>query len=87
MAARYYKALRSGGSLEELQIKLWRAVCAGEEALKAASDPEELRKSLHAFSQVCQTYLKVFESSELVARMDEIKKLIQENPGSQGIKL
>jgi len=76
MPARFYKAIKNPGSIEDLKVKIWRAVCAAEEVLKAADCAEETIRAVHALIQAGREYAKILVNSELEERLKAIEAAI-----------
>lgn len=73
-AKRRQQAERAG-TVEDLRLKVWRALDAADGVLgDAKSDPVLKLRALHALTQASSAYLKLVEVSELDARMRRIEE-------------
>jgi hypothetical protein len=72
------RKVRKPGNLQDLQRKLWRALCAAEAVLDASEDPELTLKAVHAVSQCAGQYAKLLEIGELEARVQALEASMQQ---------
>jgi hypothetical protein len=71
---------RAKGTLNALQIRSWRAVRAADAALTEAmqeGDVELVLKAVHALGQVAGQYAKLFEISDVDARLKALEEKIE----------
>lgn len=74
MAARFYRASRSSGSIEELKVKVWRALCTAEEVLKKAERSDDAIRAVHAVIQAGTAYGKILKDAELAERLASLEE-------------
>ena len=76
------------GDLEDLLVKLWRAVDSAEQLLfKKAKTFEEQRSAVAVLVQACQAYGKLLEKSDLEKRIQLLEHALHEPFGSNLSKL
>jgi hypothetical protein len=68
------RKVRKPGNLQQLQAKLWRALCEAEAVLDTSEDPELTLKAVHAISQCAGQYAKLLEIGELEARVQALEQ-------------
>lgn len=77
MAHSHYHRLRKPGTLEDLRVKLWRAVDAAEQmverAMETPGETERVARALHAAAAVYREYRTLLVDSELEARLEAIE--------------
>ena len=69
------KKAEAAGTVDDLRLKLWKALAADDDVLAdAKAEPTLKLKALHALTQASGAYLKIIEVGELEARMKAIEE-------------
>ena len=71
------KRPKAKGSLQALQVKLWRGIRAAELGLNGAMEAEngeDVRKWLHVLQQLSGVYLRIVLDGELEARLKVLEE-------------
>ena len=74
MSYRFYKGARKAGNMEELRIKLWRAVMSAESILKKAETHEQATKAIYAVVAACGAYNKIMQTVEFEERIKQLEE-------------
>lgn len=77
MPASFYKKLRKAGSIEDLRLKIWRAVEAAERVLENAmetpEDTDRCARAIHASIQAQSAYAKVIIADDQERRIKALE--------------
>jgi hypothetical protein len=72
------------GTLPQLQLKLWQALCAAEAVLQTATEAELTLKAVHAMAQVAGHYARLLEVGEIEARLAALEAQVLQRNGTRG---
>lgn len=78
MAYNYYNRLRKPGTLEDLKIRVWRAVVVAEDTLararKSPDDTERVAKALNTAVNVYREYRALLMDNDIEERLANLEE-------------
>lgn len=90
MAHSYYHKTRKPGTLDDLRVKVWRAVNSAEQMLESAmetvEDTERLARALHAAVSVYREYRTLLVDSDLEERLKAIEEALNKQTASLAMR-